>query len=49
VLARPVDLPHHLRKCRSLKVRDFFQVVPKGIFEAHARLLPTDDDGAFDD
>lgn len=47
MLARPVDLLDHVRQRHSLKIRNFFQVVPKGIFEAHARLVSTKDDGAF--
>jgi hypothetical protein len=29
--------------------RDSFEVVPEGIFEAHARLVSINVDGAFDD
>ena len=44
-----IDLRDHFRQRRSLRVRNFPEVVPEGIFEAHASLVSINDDGAFDD
>jgi hypothetical protein len=49
MFACSIDLLDNLRQCRFLPVRYFFQVVPEGIFEAHARLVSANDDGAFGD
>jgi hypothetical protein len=44
-----VDLRDHFRQLDLLHVRDFLQIAPEGIFEAHARFVSINDDGAFDD
>jgi hypothetical protein len=30
-------------------VRNLFEVIPEGIFKAHARLVPVNDNGALED
>jgi len=47
-LALPVDVLKQLRYRHALVARNFFQVVPEGFFEAHARLVSVNDDRAFD-
>lgn len=47
-LAPLVDGLKQFRYRHALIVRNFFQVVPEGVFEAHARLVPVNDDRAFD-
>ena len=49
MLARIVDLRDQLRRCHSVRMRDFFQAIPECIFEADARLVSVKDDRAFDD
>ena len=38
-----IDLRDHFRQRRSLRVRNFPEVVPEGIFEAHASLVSIND------
>jgi hypothetical protein len=49
VLACPVDLCNQFRQRHLLGMRDFFQVIPEGIFKADAGLVSTNGDRAFDD
>jgi hypothetical protein len=48
-LALLVDVLKQVRYRHALIVRNFFQVVPEGVFETYARLVAINHDGAFDD
>jgi hypothetical protein len=48
-LALLVDVLKQFRYSDALIVRNFFQVVPEGVFETNARLVAINHNGAFDD
>jgi len=48
LLARLVDLSDHHRQRCLLRLRNFLQAAPEGVFKAHAGLVSINDDGPFD-
>lgn len=48
-LSVAVDVRKQLRDCGVLLRGDGFDLRPKCVFEANARLVTVDDDGSFDD